>query len=297
LNKNNKDWAMQIKTVGFIGLGNIGKPMASRLAATLKQQSVRLKVYDVVDTAVAELVELGAIACSSLSDFADCQIVSLCVRDDADIDALLTADISNSLLTLLAPDSIVAIHSTVTRDNVLRWHQQAKKTGVELIDAPISGGAQGAQLGTLCIMVGAEVSVFERFNRCYGSSAKKIINTGDVGSGVVFKLANNLMTYAQFSAIAEAMALVNAAALDADIIYQIGEVNGVVTSQMKTFISNREMLAAGCSSDDMAALMGPFAGLAEKDLDHALVLAEQLSLDLEATKTVRRYIRQTFLKN
>ncbi|CAH0990962.1 putative oxidoreductase [Sinobacterium norvegicum] len=284
---------MTLTTMGFVGLGNIGKPMASTLLAALKQQSIVLKVYDINHTAVAELVEQGAIGCRDLADLADCQIVGLCVRGDDDVDDLITA----GLFDVLAADAIVAVHSTVTRDNVLRWHQQAKDCDIHLLDAPITGGAQGAKNGTLCMMVGADQALFRRVAEGYSISAKQVIHTGDVGSGVVFKLANNMMTYAQFAAISEAVALVTASGLNPETVYQIGEANGVVSAQMKTFISNREMLAAGCSSEDMNTLMGPFVGLAEKDLDHALVLADQLSLSLDTSKIVRRHIRTTFLKN
>ncbi|ROS01224.1 3-hydroxyisobutyrate dehydrogenase [Sinobacterium caligoides] len=283
--------------IGFIGLGNIGKPMALKLHETLLEQGAALRVYDYIAKPMKSLSAQGATACDGITDFSSCQLVGVCVRDDDDVDALLHGAAKESgLLSVLAEGAVIAIHSTVTRDNILRWSAQAAERGIVLVDAPVTGGAEGAQNGTLCYMVGASEEGYRLLARCYGAAAKEVLHAGPVGSGIVLKLANNLMTYAAFVAVDEALALVEANGLKLEQLLHVGEINGVVTAQMQRFISNREMLAQGCSDEDMAALMGPFAGLAEKDLEHALTLAEQSSQPLAATQLVREKIRATFLR-
>ncbi len=279
------------KGVGFIGLGNIGKPMAANLIG----KGFELQVYDVMDAPVAELAEQGAVAASKLADFSSCGLVSICVRDDKDVDALLYGE--SGLFSCLQSGAIIAIHSTVTRDNILRWHHDGEEKGIHLLDAPITGGAEGAANGTLCYMLGGDEVVVKQASQVFEVAAQKVLHAGPVGAGLVLKLANNLMTYSAFTAVSEAVALLDKNDVDASKLYEVGEANGVVTPQMHRFISNREVFAEQCSAEDMQAIFGPFALLAEKDLDHALALAKQSELPLPATSLVRQLISNVFLKN
>lgn len=276
--------------VGFIGLGNIGKPMAVNLAA----QDFSLKVFDVAEKPRQSLAKRGAEVAEHMGDFADCSVVGVCVRNDQDVEDLLYGE--QGLLNALQADSIIAIHCTVTRDNVLRWAADAQKAGVHLIDAPISGGADGAASATLVYMLGGDDAIIERFCKVFAATGKSFIHAGETGAGIVLKLANNLMTYSALSAISEANALLADAGLELDKLIQVGQNNGVVTEQMQKFISNREALAAACSDEDMEAIFSPFAGLAEKDLHHALELAEQQNTQLPNTKQLAGTIRDVFLK-
>ncbi len=281
---------MLSRHVGFIGLGNIGKPMA----ANMINKGFELKVYDIMPARVGDLVASGAVGVGKLADFADCGLVCICVRDDRDVEELLYD--TAGLFSCLQKEAIIAVHSTVTRDNILRWHNDAKNKGLYLMDAPISGGAEGAANGSLCYMLGGDTEQVVRATSIFELAAKKVLHAGPIGAGIVLKLANNLMTYSAFTAISEAMALLDENDVAQQTLYEVGEANGVVTSQMHRFISNREMLAGQCSTEDMEALFGPFAQLAEKDLDHALELADQSGLTLPATALVRQHIQSVFLK-
>lgn len=279
-----------ITQLGFIGLGNIGKPMAECLLKAFQQ----LKVYDINPKATEVLKTQGAIIADSPSDFQDCQLLSLCVRHDQDVEDLLYKE---GLLEKLPAGSSIAIHSTVTRDNILRWANDAKAKQITLIDAPISGGADGAKNGTLVYMLGVDsVDTFNQFKSIYDKASAAVIHAGPIGSGIILKLANNLMTYSAFTAASEALELAKSGGLNLDLIQQVGEINGVYTPQMHRFISNREALAPACSPEEMQTFFGPFAGLAEKDLDHALALAKQHGLTLDAGETVRSKIKSVFLK-
>ncbi|MBB3046126.1 3-hydroxyisobutyrate dehydrogenase [Litorivivens lipolytica] len=281
--------------VGYIGLGNIGKPMCSTLIKNGASRDIAVTVYDVMPDPVAEMVELGATKANSVREIVErCDLVGVCVRDDNDVDSILYGD--QGMLEHARPGTIIAIHSTVTKTNMLRWASDGAGKDIHIIDAPITGGASGAAEGTLCIMVGASEAVLERALPMLEATSKRVVRGGDVGSGIVLKLANNVITYAAFTAVSEAVALVKKSGLNPEDLYAVGEINGVITPSGKQFITGREGLLAGCTEEQMLEFFGPFAGLGEKDLDHALGLCKDLQLDLPATKTVREHIRQTFLK-
>ena len=146
--------ASAFNTVGFIGLGNIGRPMAEKLLAG----DFAVQVYDVFPDAAASVVEAGASLASGPAEMARaCQYIGLCVRDDNDVESLLFGD--EGILSNAQQGLVVAVHSTVTQANLLKWADVARQSGVELLDAPITGGASGAEQGTLCYMVGGQASV------------------------------------------------------------------------------------------------------------------------------------------
>ena len=137
---------MAAKTnVGYIGLGNIGKPSAERLIT----DDLKVHVYDVYQPAVEELVEKGAQSCGSVAELAQtCVHIGICVRDDHQVEELLYGE--GGILANAARDTIVAIHSTVTQASLLKWAEEAAEQGIHLLDAPITGGAHRAADGTLC---------------------------------------------------------------------------------------------------------------------------------------------------
>jgi 3-hydroxyisobutyrate dehydrogenase len=276
--------------VGYIGLGNIGKPSARRLIG----DRYLAHVYDVCLDPVKELVEVGAIGSDSVAQLAkSCEHIGVCVRDESQVEALLYGD--DGIFANARAGTLVAVHSTVTRDAILKWAQAAQEHQLQLIDAGISGGAQGAEAGTLVYMVGGDAEVVERARPVFETSAASVIHAGELGAGMVLKLCNNLITYAQFMAMSEATRLAEASGMSADTLREVGKTNGVVSEQMHMFISNRNALAAACSEEELAAIFGPFGELGEKDLDCALACAAQLQLDLPSTASLRDSVYDLFL--
>ena len=165
---------------------------------------------------------------------------------------------------------------------------------MHIIDAPITGGAGGAEQGTLCYMVGASDEVLQRSRPVFETSAEKVIHAGDVGIGIALKLCNNLITYMQFTAISEATRLAESCGLSADVLREVGLSNGVINQQMHTFISGRNGCLAACTEEQMKEIFGSFAHLGEKDLDCALAAAAEKQLRLPATEMVRSMIADVF---
>lgn len=278
------------KNVGYIGLGNIGKPSAKHLIG----DQFTLHVFDVFQPPVEELVGLGAIGCSSVSELAlACTHIGICVRDDVQVEELLYG--SSGILESAQAGTVVAIHSTVTRGSLLRWSDDAARKNIVLIDAAISGGAAGAKAGTLCYMVGGEAATLELVRPVFETSADKIVHAGELGTGLLLKLCNNLITYAEFMAMSEATRLAEAGGLSADVLREVGKSNGVINESMHAFVSNRNALAKTCTEEQMDEFFGQFGRLGEKDLDCALASAEELGIDLPTTRRLRDKVLALFL--
>lgn len=276
--------------VGFLGLGNIGQPMAEHLL----QLEEPVWVYDVMPGPMAELESRGArVAATPAELAAACAHIGICVRDDADVEGLLQGP--DGLLAHARPDSILAIHSTVTQASVLRWAEAAAERGLHLLDAPISGGAEGARQGSLCYMVGADEALLERCRKVFMTSAARIVHAGPLGTGIALKLCNNLMSYLAFAAIHEAGNLAEACGLDLDSLKAVGEANGVVTPQMWQFLQGRNAVSAQ-GPEALKQAFGGFARLGEKDLQAALASGEQLGLSMPATRCVEQLVSDVFLK-
>lgn len=276
--------------IGFIGLGNIGKPIAEHLLT----DAFELYVYDIFPEAMQALVEMGAIAVDSPAMMAgSCSYIGICVRDDKDVEELLYGD--QGLLQNTKAETVIAIHSTVTQVGLLKWASDAAEKNIIIIDVPITGGASGAEAGTLCYMVGGEEKVLEKCRPIFSTSADKIVHAGKLGTGIALKLCNNLITYAEFTAMSEATRLAEACGLSADVLREVGKSNGVINENMHTFISNRNTLAAGCTEQQMLEIFGPFGRLGNKDLQCAIDTAAQLGVTLPATEMVRDMIEDVFL--
>lgn len=280
----------ELKNVGYIGLGNIGKPCARRLIG----DRYRAHVYDIEAEAVQELAAAGAVGCASAAEVArNCTQIGICVRDEAQVENLLYG--GEGIFAQAAAGTLVAIHSTVTRAAILKWAAEAEDQDVRLIDAGISGGAQGAEAGTLVYMVGGDEKTLAEARPVFKTSGEQVIHAGPVGTGMVLKLCNNLIQYMGFMAMSEATRLANACGLSADLLHAAGQPNGVVNDNMLKFVSGRNALAANCTAEQLEGVFGPFGKLGEKDLDCALDCAEQLGVELPAAAGLRRSIYDLFV--
>jgi len=137
--------------VGFVGLGAIGKPMARRLVAS----GLETIVFDLVPAAIDELVAAGTRGAGSLREVAAASdTIGVCVRDDADVRAVVLGE--DGLLAGAVAGTVIALHSTILPRTVTEVGADAALRGVGVVDACITGGAKGAEQGTLTYIVGGE---------------------------------------------------------------------------------------------------------------------------------------------
>ncbi len=257
--------------VGFIGLGQMGRPMAARMAAW----PGGLNVHDVRPEAMAPLAEAGAATAASVAEVAKAAgIISVMVRDDDQVREVvqLAAQAASSPL-------IVAIHSTIRPGTAAALAADCGPAGIEIVDAPVSGGFMGAQDGRLAVMVGGSRAAYERCREPFGCFADLIMHMGPVGTGTQAKLARNLLHFVAFTAAAEAQRLAEAAGLDLRKLARIVRHSDAVTGGPGS-IMLRLTTAPLASDDPLRPILEHVRALGEKDLSLALELGSQLGVDL-----------------
>lgn len=270
---------------GFIGLGNIGKPMAIQLA----RSEFATVVYDINPKACEELAAEGASVANSPAELASqCHYIGICVRDDADTFAVL--DGAQGILQTAKPGTVVAIHSTVKIDTIRKLADIAAQKQVTVFDAPITGGAHGAASKQLYYMCSGDEAVIRRVEQYMLTSGQKVVHAGELGCGMKLKLCNNLMTYLEFMAVHEGMKLAKASGLSLDVLKEVTSGNGVLTPSMKMIFDTKK----GFDEETFAQIMTGFKAVAIKDLSSALDFADTLDISLPGTGVCREMMKQVF---
>jgi 3-hydroxyisobutyrate dehydrogenase-like beta-hydroxyacid dehydrogenase len=183
--------------VGFIGLGNIGMPMARHLV----EVGHDVAVVDRDKARAGDLAQSGATAVDEPRDLGDCTVVCIAVPDDPTVDAVL---LDSGLMHRLAPGSSVLLHSTLLPPTVTRLAEAGRERRVAVHDAPVSGGAARAQKGDLTLMVGGEP---DEHARRVLNGLGTMVPCGPVGAGAAVKLANQLSMLAALAALHEGLAV------------------------------------------------------------------------------------------
>lgn len=260
--------------VGFIGLGQIGKPMARRLT----DWPGGLTVCDSVAAATESFASRGAtVAATPAEVAAQCDVISVMVRDDAQVTEVMTG--TDGILSTARPGTVVAVHSTVEPDTPVALDAQAAECEVELLDAPVSGGGMGAADGTLALLVGGSAGAVDRVREPSGRFASLIAHLGPAGAGTRAKLARNLITFASYAAVGEAMRLAEAAGVDLALLGEVVRHSDRVTGGPGSIL----LRSSAAPLDPADGLYGPFSharDLGEKDLRLALGLGTDLGVDL-----------------
>ena len=198
-----------METVAYIGLGIMGRPMALNLL----RAGYTVRVWARRSESMQPLIEAGATACSSPADAASgADIIISNVSDTIDVEQVILGD--SGVIEGAASGSVVVDMSTispsVTRDIAARLAEG----GVEMLDAPVSGGEKGAIDGTLSIMIGGKAAVFDRVLPVFEVLGSNIVLIGDNGAGQVTKACNQTVIAQTISAIGEAFVLATAAGVD-----------------------------------------------------------------------------------
>ena len=256
--------------LGYIGLGNMGAPMAKRLV----EWPGGVTVFDVRTEAMTPLAELGASLADSVADVAAADIISITVLNDKQV-----REVVAELAAHAKPGTVIAIHSTISPETAVELAADLQPKGIHVIDAPVSGGGGAADKGELAVMVGADREVYEQIKPAFKQFASMVIHAGEPGAGTRMKLARNMLTFTGYAAACEAMKLAEAAGID---LAQLGRV-----------VRHTDALTGGPGAimvrEDMSTLAPDHwlhdafthtRGLGEKDLSLALALGEATGTDL-----------------
>jgi len=270
--------------IGFIGLGNIGAPMARRLL----DRPDELVVLDVAAAATAPFAAEGATVAATPAELAArARVISIVVRDEAQVAEVL--DGPDGLLAGAAAGTVVAVHSTISAEGAVALADRAAAAGVDLVDAPISGGAMGAHEGTLAVMVGGSDDAVERARPVLERYASLVVHCGPVGQGTRMKIARNLITFASFAAVGEAQRLAQAAGLDVaalgDVVRHSDRVTGGAGAIML-----RPDASVMADDDGLRPIFAHTAALGTKDLELAAELGGGLDVDTPVAELARRLL-------
>lgn len=209
-----EDVKMEKPVIGFIGLGIMGKPMARNLLAA----GYRLVVHNRSQEAVDELMTVGATAASTpMETAAASDIIITMLPDSPDIESVILGE--HGVLAGCRKGNIIIDMSSIAPLVSQKIAKLAEARGVEMLDAPVSGGEPGAIEGSLAIMVGGKASVFDTCREVLQFMGKSVVRVGDIGAGGFAKLANQIIVALNIAALSEAFVLAQKAGLDPEILH------------------------------------------------------------------------------
>lgn len=202
--------------IGFIGLGNMGGPMVANLIAAGHE----VRAFDISADAVARATEAGAVAATSGADAAKgVGVVITMLPAGKHVRSVFLED--DKVMDIVAPGSLLIDCSTIDVVTARAAIAEAEQRGLEMLDAPVSGGIGGAQAGTLTFMCGGTESAFARAKPILETMGKNIFHAGDAGAGQAAKVCNNLMLAIQMIAVSEGFALGDKLGIDRQKLFDI----------------------------------------------------------------------------
>lgn len=262
--------------LGFVGVGNMGNPMALNLI----KAGHALRVTDLRREAATNLEEAGAIWTHSPREVAtDADVVFLSLPMPTDVERVVLTD--NGVLAGMRSGGTIIDMSTNAPTVVRGLAEKAKTQGVAFLDAPVSGGVRGARNATLAVMVGGDKAVYERCEPLL-KAIGNVFYVGDTGAGNVAKLVNNMLAFIHMMGAAEAIVLGTKAGVDPNILWQV----------VKASSGNSFVWESGTRAILRDRLAPTFTiDLASKDIGLATSLAKELEVPLTMGPAAEELIR------
>lgn len=258
--------------VGFIGLGIMGRGMVKNLL----KAGFDVCVWNRTASRVEAMVKHGAKAANSPADVASqSSIIITCVSDTPDVEAVITG--KDGVIHTLSPGSLVIDMSTISPQATKELGNLIESKGSYMLDAPISGGSEGAEKGTLSIMIGGDTTQLERAMPYFEAMGKTITHVGPRGAGQAVKLVNQILVVVTMLGVSEALIFAEASGVDLENTLA-AVTQGAAGSWM---LSNR-----GPQVVDRDWRPGFTIDLQQKDLRLVLEAADQIGIPLMGTSLV-----------
>ncbi|MDX1992232.1 MAG: NAD(P)-dependent oxidoreductase [bacterium] len=260
------------ETIGFIGLGIMGQGMTRNLLKAGFEAYVWNRTRSKMDALAAE----GAKPTDSPADLAShCDIILICVSDTPDVEAVVLGE--HGVIHGAKPGALVIDMSTISPQATKDIAAKLAEKGVHMLDAPVSGGSEGAAKGTLSIMVGGPEDQFNRAMPYFQAMGKTITHLGDHGAGQTVKLVNQILVVVNMLAVSEALLFAQAGGLDLQKTIQ-AVAGGAAGSWM---LSNR-----GTQAIVRDFRPGFTIDLQQKDVRLVLEAADEMGIPVLATSMV-----------
>jgi 2-hydroxy-3-oxopropionate reductase len=270
--------ADQFNKIGFIGLGIMGKPMALNLI----KAGYSLVVFDVRPDTVETLANAGAVKGLSPKDVAEkSELVITMLPDSPDVKDVVLG--KEGVLSGARPGTIIVDMSSIAPAASIELCKKALEKGVDMLDAPVSGGEPKAIEGTLSIMAGGSLKTFEKVESVLKAMGSSVVRVGDIGSGNMTKLANQIIVALNIAAVSEAMVLAEKAGVDPENVF-----NAIRGGLAGSTVLNAKM---------PMILDGNFKpgfriGLHIKDLKNALETAHDFNVAVPLTDKVMKIMQE-----
>ncbi len=263
--------------IGFIGLGNMGKPMAENLV----RAGFEVTVHDLKPELVADLVALGAKSAATPRAVAEQSdiIASVVMNDRQTLDVFLEGD-GTGVLAGAAPGSLIVIHSTVSPALCQQVADAAAIKGIGVIDAAVSGAEGKSKAGTLTIMVGGEDALVARCQPLFDVVGEHVFHMGGLGMGQAAKICNNLVSLVSVHVIEEAIRLAGAAGISETRFRELAEVSSGDSWGLRQMDQMRELAALTSKGPFDMKIFG------RKDISLAVKYAQAIDCDLPITSFV-----------
>ncbi len=257
--------------VGFVGLGTMGTP----IVLNLLKRGFQTKVYSAHPDSenVKVVVGRGAVTVSSAREVSQESQVVMMSLPSAEVSEKVVLG-KGGILEGAGPGTIIVEMSTIPPSVVRKIGEVAKRRGVQVLDAPVSGGRVGAELGTLTVMVGGDKDAFERCHVLFEAIGKNIYHVGELGAGETIKLINSLMADANLLIAREGLELASRSHIDLKLFQKI---IGVSTGQSWMWNNWVPSILDGKA-------VGATFDIALKDFGYALAMAEEVGADPKVAK-------------
>jgi 3-hydroxyisobutyrate dehydrogenase-like beta-hydroxyacid dehydrogenase len=275
------------KKIGFIGLGNMGEPMATNIA----KAGFDLTVYDIRAEPLHTLEKLGAKVARSPQEIGErCDIIETIVVNDAQVEEVMLGKDGGGVLAGARPGSILVIHSTVHPKTCQRIAAFAKDKNVGVLDAAVSGAEAGARAGTLSLMVGGDPALLEVCRPVFNAIGKNIFHMGEVGMGEVAKLANNLMAIINMQSTREGLRLARLAGIDEQKMLEVVKASTGNSWAVQSWEAMRQTAAQYTTGPKGMAQVG------YKDISLAVTVGHDVGASLPIAALVSQLMEQLFQK-
>jgi 3-hydroxyisobutyrate dehydrogenase len=262
-------------SVGFIGVGNMGNPMAGNVL----KAGFPLTVFDKNPRATENLVQAGARAGASLAEVAErSEVIMTCLPASLDVEALYLD--AGGLVECARPGTILIDLSSVLPSTPRKLEPAATARGLQFLEAPVSGGTAGARAATLAVMVGGDPQVLERARPVLRALGPNIFSVGPVGAGNTVKAINNMMACVNSLAMMEGLVLGVKAGLDPMIVYDVVKASSGASKALERIPS--ALLPRRFEPGFKVQLMN-------KDLDTFNAIARELHVPVSFSNVAQRY--------
>ncbi|MES3000770.1 MAG: NAD(P)-dependent oxidoreductase [Pseudomonadota bacterium] len=276
-----------MQTVGVIGLGNMGQPVAERIA----RHGIDTVVYDKREAPLAALREIGAHVASSPADLASrCELICVLVNSEEQLMDVMRGGQDAGLLTCANRGTTIVIHSTVSPAVCRELAHRGRESGLVVIDAPLSGLETAARDGTLSLMVGGPASALEACRLVFSAYASNIFHVGDVGAGQTVKIINNLMTLVNANTAREALSLAAKAGIAPCKMLEVSRVSTSDSWALRNFDALNDV------GDHYPGGRQAFQDVAAKDLKLAISLGKAYGVSLSSPDTALKSYREFFTR-